>query len=188
MKKVAILDRDGTICEENGYIPTGGELKILPYAAEAIKRLNDDGWIVVGASNQSGVARGYTTKAWVEQVNQHMIAKLAQQGAKLERVYFCPHHPLEDCGCRKPRPGMIEQIMKDYQVGRAECVMVGDKDCDVEMGKAAGLTTVLVLTGYGEQTHGQFVGEKAPDYSAKNLLDAAGWITAHARRPASMKS
>ena len=89
MKRIAILDRDGTICEERGYILTGDEqAHILPRSAEAIKWLNDHEWIVVGASNQSGVARGYTTEAWVERVNQRLIESLAIQGAKLEKMYL----------------------------------------------------------------------------------------------------
>lgn len=187
MKNIAILDRDGTICEELGYITSGEEeAKILPCSAEAIKWLNDHGWLVVGASNQSGVSRGYTTEEWVERVNRRMMDTLAAQGAKIEKVYFCPHHPLESCECRKPKPGMIQQILKDFQADVSHCVMVGDKDCDVEMGKAVGVTTVLVLTGYGKETQAQCVGPLAPDFAANDLLDAAKWIVEHhgARKPA----
>jgi len=180
LKKVAILDRDGTMVEERGYIVTGGEVVVFPETAKAIKELNDHGWLVVGASNQSGIARGYTTAEYIEEVNQRLMRQLAEAGARVEKIYVCPHHPLQECECRKPKAGLLHQVAKDFQVALQNCVMVGDKTCDIEMGKSAGLKTVLVLTGYGEETREQCTGAAAPDYIANNLLDAAEWIIGQA--------
>jgi len=175
---IAILDRDGTICEERGYLTSPDQNPtLLPKSAEAIAWLNRHGWTVVGASNQSGVARGYITAEGVEQVNHRLIDRLATEGARLERIYFCPHHPLEQCACRKPEPGLIQQIVREYCVSPSDCVMVGDKDCDVELGQRAGVPAILVMTGYGADTHREFEGRIRPAFVAGNLLEAAHWIT-----------
>jgi len=170
--KVAFLDRDGTVCEEMGYVVEPSLLRPYPYAAESIRLLNEAGWTVFLTTNQSGIARGYTTEALVLEVNHRLTARLEEQGAKVSRVYYCPHHPLAVCGCRKPMTGMVEQALSDFRLEPTRMAVIGDKDCDVQMGQAIGATTVMLLTGYGETDRHRVT----PDHLASDLLAGVAWL------------
>lgn len=150
--KLVILDRDGVINEDSdAYIKTPGEWRPLPGSAEAIARLNRAGYRVVVATNQSGLARGYFDQAGLDAIHRTMAAHLATVGAHLSGVYFCPHGPDDGCQCRKPLPGLIDQIVAEYG-DVAGVPMVGDSLRDLEAGVARGCRPVLVLTGKGRRT------------------------------------
>lgn len=150
--KLIILDRDGVINEDSdAYIKSPEEWRPLPGSAAAIARLNDAGYRVVVATNQSGLARGYFDQAGLDAIHQTMAAHLESAGARLSGVYFCPHGPDDGCACRKPAPGLIDQIVAEY--GDVTGVpMVGDSLRDLEAGVARGCRPVLVLTGKGQRT------------------------------------
>ncbi|AFT68296.1 Histidinol-phosphate phosphatase family domain protein [Alloalcanivorax dieselolei B5] len=150
--KLIILDRDGVINEDSdAYIKTPGEWIPIAGSAEAIARLNRAGYRVVVATNQSGVARGYYDLATLEAIHQRMAAHLAGLGAHLNGIYFCPHGPDDGCDCRKPLPGLIDQIVADY--GDVTSVpLVGDSLRDLQAGVTRGCRPVLVLTGKGRST------------------------------------
>lgn len=139
MNKAFFLDRDGTINVDTGYVGNPDDVKLLPGAAEAVKKMNESGYLVIVISNQSGVARGYFGTNDVEKVNARINELLAEQGAHIDAFYYCPHLVGAavkefdvDCDCRKPKLGMFKQAISDYNLDPALCYACGDKERDVE--------------------------------------------------------
>jgi len=170
---------------EGGYINHPSRLRLIGGSAEAVQQLNRNGILAVLVTNQAGVARGYFTEDLLKQVHAKLERMLAAKEARLDAIYYCPHHPREgppdyrkDCNCRKPRTGMIEAACRDMQIDLAHSYMVGDKISDSEFGHKLGLRTVMVMTGYGRGEH-EYQRQDwtdQPDYMAKNFRDAVAWI------------
>ena len=185
MKKGVFLDRDGTINVEIGYLHEIEKLSLIPGAARAIKRLNDQGLTVVCISNQSGVARGYFSIDAVYEVNQRLKDLLKEEGAHLDGIYFCPHHPTEGkypyrkaCACRKPGSGMLQIAASELAIDLSLSYMAGDRLIDIQMAKNEGLKAVLVLTGYGNEEF-EKIGKNPqlkPDYICPDIVAAVDWI------------
>lgn len=156
-RKAVFLDRDGTVSREVGYVNHERRLRLLPGSASAIRKLNDAGLPAVLVTNQAGVARGYFEEPLVHVVHQRLEALLDEEaGARLDGIYFCPHHPdvgkppwRLDCNCRKPRPGMLLRAAEELDIDLARSYLVSDHIKDVSMAMEAGLTGVMVRTGYG---------------------------------------
>jgi D-glycero-D-manno-heptose 1,7-bisphosphate phosphatase len=150
--KLIILDRDGTINEDrDDFVKSADEWVPLPGALEAIARLNHAGWHVVVASNQSGLGRGLFDVAALNAMHSKMVKLLAAQGGKMDGVFYCPHAPSDNCQCRKPSPGLFEQIIERYGIDTALQTVhtVGDSLRDLQAGAAVGCTPHLVCTGKG---------------------------------------
>ena len=146
--KLVILDRDGTINEDrDDFVKSPDEWVPIPGALEAIARLNQAGWHTVVATNQSGLGRGLFDMATLNAMHAKMNTLLAAQGGRIDAVFFCPHAPAESCRCRKPLPGLYEQIGERYGVDLAAVPVVGDALRDLQAGSAAGCPTHLVRTG-----------------------------------------
>ena len=161
--KLVVLDRDGTINEECAeFVETPEAWKPLPGALEAIARLNHAGWHVVVASNQSGLGRGLFDAALLNAVQAKMHRMLAAVGGRIDAVFFCPHAPDEGCQCRKPRPGLFEQIGERYGVDLSGMPAVGDMEEDLLAGLAAGCEPHLLLTGRGAAYRGRTLPEFFP--------------------------
>lgn len=149
-KRIGVfLDRDGTLAEEVGYLNHLSRFRIYPFAAEAIRRLNDARLPVIVVTNQSGVALGFFPEGLVERVHQQMVSELAAQGAHLDGIYYCPHKSEDDCLCRKPRPGLLQRAAREHALKLAGSYVISDRYADLEMAHAAGCHSILVLTGYG---------------------------------------
>jgi D-glycero-D-manno-heptose 1,7-bisphosphate phosphatase len=179
------LDRDGTINEECGYLNHVDRLRLIDGAADAVKLFNQHGLKTIIVSNQSGVARGYFPETMLNALHEKLRGLLEERGAKLDAVYYCPHHPSageppyrQSCDCRKPNLGMIRRAEKQFSVVPRLSYMVGDKLSDVEFGRNAGCKAILVLTGYGkgEWEYNRSKYSANPDYVARDVLDAAQWI------------
>lgn len=179
------MDRDGTMTVEGGYINHPSRLQLIDGTAQAVKLCNENHLLAVVTTNQAGVARGYFTEDLVKVVHSRLEDLLAQQGAKLDAIYYCPHHPREgkppyraECDCRKPGPGMINQACRELPVDLARSYMVGDKISDSEFGHRLGIRTVMVLTGYGrgEYEYQRQDWKDTPDHIAENLKEAVEWI------------
>jgi histidinol-phosphate phosphatase family protein len=174
VRPAAFLDRDGTIIVEREYLADPDGVAILPRAASAIRLLNEWGFWVFGVSNQSGVARGYFTEDSVNAVNERVIELLAEEGAYINRIYYCPHHPDTPgggpCDCRKPAPGLIHQAMHDYPVDLSRSFVVGDRICDVALAKGVGIRGGMVLTGYGRFEQSLLSEDVNADVVADDLL------------------
>jgi D,D-heptose 1,7-bisphosphate phosphatase len=173
------FDRDGTLIHEAHYLKDINDLKLFDVTATALKKLNKKNIPAIMVSNQSGVARGYFSEDTVQILNQSLNSLLQEQKAFLDGFYYCPHHPKGniskyaiDCDCRKPLTGMINQAIKDFpQINLSKSYIVGDKDCDIQLGQNAGFKSILVKTGHGEKAD-----QSKPDFVADNLLQAVDWI------------
>jgi D-glycero-D-manno-heptose 1,7-bisphosphate phosphatase len=151
--KLIILDRDGVINHESpDFIKSPEEWRPIAGSLEAIARLNAAGFRVVIASNQSGIARGLYDLDTLHAIHREMHAQLAPLGGRIDAVFFCPHGPQDNCGCRKPKPGLFEQIANCLRVDLNTAVAVGDSARDIQAALAAGAKPVLVRTGRGEAT------------------------------------
>ncbi|WP_051184734.1 D-glycero-alpha-D-manno-heptose-1,7-bisphosphate 7-phosphatase [Desulfatiglans anilini] len=184
-KPAVFLDRDGTINEQMGYINHPSRLVLLPGAGKAIRRLNRSGHLVIVVSNQSGVARGYFPYELVEEVHERMRGLLALDGALLDGVFFCPHHPggsvapfAQVCGCRKPRTGLIDEAVGRLDIDLERSVVVGDRMDDIELAHRAGVPGILVRTGYGlgEERYILPRHPLRPAVVVDDLTQAVDWI------------
>jgi D-glycero-D-manno-heptose 1,7-bisphosphate phosphatase len=149
MNKAAFLDRDGVINRkaptEGDYITRWEEMQILPGVVEAIALLNRAGFRVIVVSNQRCVAKGLVKAGELDSMHQRMCGELAAMGAKIDRVYYCPHEEQPPCSCRKPEPGMLFAAADEYQVDLRSSWMIGDSEKDVEAGRSAGCSTARIL-------------------------------------------
>ena len=179
------LDRDGTIIVEKDFLGDPAGIELLPRAAEAIRMLNERGYLVICVSNQSGVARGYYSEDAVRVVNLRLLAMLREQRAIVDNMFFCPHHPQGTvpeyrlvCDCRKPRTGMARTAMEKHAIDLSGSAMIGDRANDMQFGKNLGIPAVLVTTGYGQAEKERIEDEhlSPPDYIAKDLYDAVSWV------------
>ncbi|MBI5232985.1 MAG: lipopolysaccharide heptosyltransferase II [Deltaproteobacteria bacterium] len=168
------LDRDGTINEDSGYVGSPDKVVLIQGAGDAIKRLNDMGLKVIVITNQSAVGRGYFTECDVMAVNKRISGLIAESGAHIDGFYWCPHLPEEDCGCRKPKPGMLKRAALDHKIELKGSYLAGDKVCDIETAAGVGAKGVLVLTGYGEKARALLSVE--PHHIAQDLSRAVDWI------------
>ncbi|WP_295356470.1 D-glycero-beta-D-manno-heptose 1,7-bisphosphate 7-phosphatase [uncultured Succiniclasticum sp.] len=163
-QKAVFLDRDGTINRYVGFLRNIDDFELLPGVAEAIRQINERGYLAVVATNQPVIARGEVTVDQLREIHNKMETLLGNEGAYLDAIYFCPHHPdkgfpnevaelKRECGCRKPKPGMLLTAAKDLNIDLQQSWMVGDGKNDIEAGKAAGCRTALI----GEEAFGQDV-------------------------------
>ncbi|WP_374485422.1 D-glycero-beta-D-manno-heptose 1,7-bisphosphate 7-phosphatase [Zoogloea sp.] len=151
--KLIVLDRDGVInFDSDQFIKSPEEWKPIPGSLEAIARLNEAGWRVVVASNQSGVGRGLFDMDTLNAINEKMTKALSQVGGRLDAIFFCPHPADSTCECRKPKPGMFIQIAERFNVDLTGMPVVGDSLRDLQAGVAVGCKPYLVLTGKGAKT------------------------------------
>lgn len=179
------MDRDGTICAEVGYVNHVSRLELLPGSAEAIRRLNAADLQTVAITNQAGVARGYFPEELVADVHDRLRELLGEGGARLDGIYYCPHHPevgderyRRVCDCRKPAPGMLHRARDEMGVDLTRSYVIGDRYRDLAAGIAVGATPILVLTGYGRGAleYESDGWPQPPAFVAEDLLRAVDWI------------
>ena len=182
MNRAVFLDRDGVITQEPPhYAHKLSQLELISKSANAIRLLNENGFIVIVASNQSGIARGYYQEEDVILFNQALKENLAKESAHIDAIYYCPHYPeakIEryrvDCNCRKPKPGLLLRAEEELNIDLKQSFMVGDKLSDIEAGKRAGCKTLMVKTGYGVEELKS--NQIACNYVADDLYDAVEHI------------
>ena len=148
-KRLALIDRDGTIIVDKVYLSDPDGIEFAPGAIEGLRLLRDAGFALVLITNQSGIARGYFDVATLERIHGRLLSMLAKEGLQLEAIYFCPHGPGDGCDCRKPAPGMIRNAMRDLGFDPAEAVVIGDSDADMGAALAAGVAGVRVASAGG---------------------------------------
>ena len=185
MHRAVFLDRDGTVNVEVGYLRDLADLRLIDGAGTAIRLLNEAGLKVVLVTNQSGVARGYFPESLVNEAHVRLDRMLREKGARIDAVYYCPHHPTEGnssytvaCDCRKPGTGLIDRAARDLDIDVKQSYMVGDKWSDVELGQRAGARSILVQSGFAPDEPGNIrpAHVSAPDFIARTILEAADWI------------
>lgn len=151
-QRFVLLDRDGTIIVERHYLSDPEQVELLPGVVSGLKKLHRLGLGLLVVSNQSAVGRGLIDQARLDEIHARMNKLLEDEGVVLDGIYICPHHPDNHCNCRKPNTGLPELAAKDFNFNLNESFVIGDKECDIELGHNMGAETFLVLTGYGRRT------------------------------------
>ena len=168
--KAVFVDRDGVITEDIGYVHKIEDFKLVPNAIEGLKLLKDYKLFII--TNQSGIGRCYYKIEDFLNYNKRVLKELQKHIIKIEKTYYCPHKPEDNCGCRKPKTKFLEDAKKEFGIDLKISFVIGDRKSDIEMGRNAGCRTILVLTGNGANAK----NDSNPDYFADDLLDAAKWI------------
>lgn len=174
MKRFVFLDRDGTLIVERNYLADPAGVELVSGAAEALRRLREAGFGIAVITNQSGIARRYLDADRLNAIHDRIRELLAAGGASLDAFYVCPHHPDDGCACRKPQTALIDRAAGEHEIDRNGSFIIGDKESDIDCGKNARLTTILVRTGYGASLEST-VGQRA-DFVARDLVEAVEWI------------
>jgi D-glycero-D-manno-heptose 1,7-bisphosphate phosphatase len=178
-KPAIFLDRDGTINREVNYLSDPNEFELLAGAAAAISEWNAAGWVVVIVTNQSGVARGYFSLETLGSIHALMRERLEQEGARIDGIYFCPHHPDDGCLCRKPATGLFETAAKELRLDLRRSYFIGDKLTDLLPAEKFDGRSVLVRTGHGSQFVDALPGHlRLRTEIANDLAEAAQMIKA----------
>jgi D-glycero-D-manno-heptose 1,7-bisphosphate phosphatase len=181
------FDRDGTLNQEIDYLSRPDQLLLVEGAVDAIRLVNSHRRLALVITNQSGIARGFFTEDQLMAIHLRLSKMFADEGACLDGIYFCPHHPSEgeppyraDCDCRKPKCGLLERAAQDFELDLPSCAVIGDRLSDIEMAHRVGARGILVLTGYGQAEAAKLMipGETQPDYIAANVLEAVKWTLA----------
>ncbi|MBI4447457.1 D-glycero-beta-D-manno-heptose 1,7-bisphosphate 7-phosphatase [Candidatus Woesearchaeota archaeon] len=177
MEKAIFLDRDGVINEnKEGYVRSVKEFVFLPNTIQALKLLSTLGYKLIVITNQGGIGRGLYTEKDLQSVNKKMINDLEKNDVKLDKIYYCPHSPEENCDCRKPNQLLFKKANKDFCIDVKKSFMIGDKTADIEWGRRCGCKTILVKTGRGGADK-KF--EVTPDFIVEDLFEAANLIKAN---------
>ncbi len=176
-QKAVFLDRDGTINIYKGFLRKIDDFELIPGAAEAIKKINASGYLAIVVTNQPVVARGEVSIGELEEIHNKMETLLGVEGSYVDGIYYCPHHPHKgyegevpelkiECGCRKPKPGMLLKAAEDYNIDLSESFMVGDRENDIKCGLAAGCKSILIGGGedYGQTDTVTSIAEFAEKY------------------------
>ena len=171
------LDRDDTIIKDMVYLNDPGKIEILPRVCDAIHTLNERNIPAIIITNQSGIARGILSEEKLSEIHLRLLKLLAEQGARIDAIYYCPHHPDGNpgeyrtaCSCRKPEPGLLLQAARDFRLDLSSCYMIGDKSIDVETIHRVGGKGILLSTG------GDHDIQHRPDHLAHDLHDAVTWV------------
>lgn len=179
--RAVFLDRDGVINREVDVLRDVRQLKILPGVGQAIKKINQLGFLAIIITNQPVIARGWLNEKEVDAIHAVLVRRLNKKGAKIDAIYYCPHHPNANlkkyrllCQCRKPNIGMIKEAVRQFKIDVKSSFFVGDTTGDILAGKRAKLKTILVRTGYAGQD-GKY--EVKSDFTAKNLMEAVKIIS-----------
>jgi D,D-heptose 1,7-bisphosphate phosphatase len=185
MKNKAIfIDRDGTINVDVHYLDNPDKFEMYPCVGEGVKKLKENGFKIIVITNQSGIARGYFTEKQLKNIHERMKKEFQKFGIVLDGIYYCPHHPDDNCNCRKPKTGLFEKAIKEHNIDVKKSYVVGDKILDIGAGKKIGATAILIpephvrdelLSKKNEWKHN-------PNYIANDMYDAVEYILSQKKR------
>ncbi|MCX9014278.1 MAG: D-glycero-beta-D-manno-heptose 1,7-bisphosphate 7-phosphatase [Candidatus Methanoperedens sp.] len=176
--KAVFVDRDGTINVDGPYLSDPDKFEMYSGVGESVKKLKEDGFKIIVMTNQSGIARGYFTEDVLSKIHERMKMKFSEFGVKLDGIYYCPHHPDDDCECRKPKTVLFKKAIKEHDIDVNQSYMIGDKILDVCAGQKIGVKTVLIPEAHSRN---EFLSNKnewkcVPDYVADDFMKAVVWI------------
>jgi D-glycero-D-manno-heptose 1,7-bisphosphate phosphatase len=174
VRKAVFLDRDGVInrkAPEGGYITAWEQVEFLPGVGEALRKLKQSGFLLIVVTNQSAVSRKKLSVEDLESIHRRMVQRLAEEGAGIDAVYYCPHEQNANCECRKPQPKMLLRAAEEHGIDLPQSWMVGDAGSDIDAGRAAGCRTVWMRTA-------NFNDDSPPpaEFTADTIQEAARWI------------
>lgn len=174
LNKAVFIDRDDTICRDVGYCRRPEDLVLLPGSSAGLKLLNESGFKVVVITNQSGIARGFLDEAILDNIHAKMKEDLSREGASVDAIYYCPHHPDEGCSCRKPAPELGLRAIKEQGVDPRRSFVIGDRLMDILFARALGCKAILISNpkGIGELQAARVTA----DFVAADLEEAANWV------------
>jgi histidinol-phosphate phosphatase family protein len=173
--KVVLLDRDGTVIVEpdDERVDKEEKINLFPDTIEALKYLAEHDYSIIFITNQAGIAEGRINEADFERINEKFLSMIAPSGVKVLKTYVCPHSPEDNCVCRKPKPTLLLNAGKDFDIDLANTYMIGDRESDIKAGVNAGTKTILVKTAIVPVTSDEAT------YTAPNLLDAVKYVVSH---------
>lgn len=174
LRRAVFLDRDGTMARDVPYCSRPEDFELFPGVPEAIALINRSGLLAVVITNQSGIARGYFTEEALHRIHRKMLTELERYGARLDGIYYCPHHPDDGCDCRKPKTALFRRAAEELGIDLQNSFVVGDMPLDIEAGRAIGARTVLVTAA----PSGQDSSIIRPDHVAGDLYHGVSWIIA----------
>jgi D-glycero-D-manno-heptose 1,7-bisphosphate phosphatase len=175
LRPAVFVDRDGVLnYNRREHIKSPDEFAPIPGAGAAVAALKQAGWVVVIVSNQSGIGRGLFGQEALEQITAKMVAGLEAAGGRVDGIYYCPHTPEAECGCRKPAPGLVRRAAMEHGLDLRRSYFIGDKAADIACGQAVGTRTLLVETGLPEERPDPAVAR--PDHVARDMSAAVEWI------------
>ncbi|MEE9399130.1 MAG: HAD family hydrolase [Dehalococcoidales bacterium] len=166
--RAIFLDRDGTMAKDVHYCHRPEDFELFPDTAKAINLWHERGFKVIIVTNQSGVARGYFTEETLARIHDKMKKELAKDGAFVDAIYYCPHHPDDNCDCRKPKPKMVLRATKEHNIDLSQSFVVGDLPIDIGLGRAVGAKTILIGDSLSTDDDSLI-----PDATVSNLWEAA---------------
>lgn len=171
--RAVFLDRDGVInINKPGYVYRIEDFKFTPFAIQALQKLSKTDFKIIIITNQSGIARGYFTEKDLAKLHQWLLSIFKDKGIRIDKIYYCPHHPKQNCSCRKPKSGMIEKAAKDFGINLSKSWIIGDREKDILAGKEVNLRTILM----GKQVNKM---KTQPHYQVENLSEAVEIIGTH---------
>ncbi|MHA2600934.1 MAG: D-glycero-alpha-D-manno-heptose-1,7-bisphosphate 7-phosphatase [Candidatus Thorarchaeota archaeon SMTZ1-83] len=170
--RAVILDRDGVLNVDKGYVHRIEDFQLLPRVIDALQLLPEDFRLII-ITNQSGIGRGFYTEEQFLELMRNVKRLLARDGIHIDKVYYCPHLPSDNCSCRKPHTDLLERAVDEFGLDPKRCVVIGDHTSDIKMGEDGGCRTILVKTGLGG-TDGMYPIN--PEYIAQDLYDAIHYI------------
>ena len=176
--KAVFIDRDGTINVDVHYLNKPEQFEMYPGVGDGVKKLRDAGFRIIVITNQSGIGRGFFTVHDLISIHERMKSDFLKYGVTLDGIYYCPHHPDENCSCRKPNTGLFEKAIVDHKIDTHQSFMLGDKLLDIGAGMKVGVKTILIpepsmREDLLSQRH---TWEYAPVLIAENFSDAVAWI------------
>ncbi len=175
-RKAVFLDRDGTINRDVHYLSDPEEFRMFPTVAEGIRLLNEAAFLVVLVTNQSGIARGLLTRETLSSIHRRMKSELRAEGAEIDAIYYCPHHPEEQCACRKPGTALLEKAIFEHDIDPTRSFFMGDRMTDIEAGHRMGCRTVLVPEDPDQLEEERRASRVNPDFEGEQFLDGVLWI------------
>ncbi|MEW5717622.1 MAG: D-glycero-beta-D-manno-heptose 1,7-bisphosphate 7-phosphatase [Chloroflexota bacterium] len=183
-RRAIFLDRDGVInVNRSDHVKSWDEFVFLPNALTALQKLAASDFRVIVTTNQAAIARGLVAEETVRAIHAQMLAQVERAGGRIDAVYYCPHHPDERCGCRKPQPGLFAQAARDFGIDLTRSFVVGDAFSDVAAALAIGAQPILVLTGRGRAQHAEMIANNHAGHQiADDLLGAVEWILREGNR------
>jgi len=170
-KRYILLDRDGTIIVEREYLSNPDQVELLPNADVGLRKMQAMGFGLIIVTNQSGIGRGFFSEEVLQKTHQKINEEFKNKGVTLDGFLVCPHAPEDNCACRKPKTKLIDDAAKELHFEPSQCVVIGDKLCDIELARNLKATSILVRTGYGKEVERE--SDIQPDFVTDDLLGAA---------------